>query len=606
MTREVLRELVSALTRMRRGPIDARQVDLWAQRLEPHLAEIELLTALALDDRVEPAFLATPVDFSPSCGPPARAARPTPDPQGQAGAAPAPPAGAGATGGAARAASGRGASGWDVPSLAACIRRLRSGATTASELVDASLSRLAQLGGLNLFIAVFEAEARRAAEQADRALRAGQAGLLAGVPLAVKDLMAIEGYAMTGGSRALAQPPAQEDAPALRRLREAGAVVLGAANLHELAYGVTSENPHFGVVGNPAAPGRIAGGSSGGSAAAVAAGVVAGAVGTDTGGSIRIPAALCGVAGLKPTYGAVSREGVLPLSWSLDHVGPIAVTAADTAVLLAAMASRPSRLQLAFARALTTPDPGASGEEDGLTAELAAACLLARSLDEGEPVEAAAISRAAGRLRVGCPVPDWLEPMEEPVARAYRDAQQRLREAGLAVLEVQPPPMPLVRAAQFIILQTEATAVHRERLRGFADRLGEDVRLRLQLGEFLTAVEYVQGQRLRRQIADGLMELFHSVDVLLLPSVPASAPPVGSRTVELDGHLEPVHRMLTRYTAPFNQGGLPALSVPVGRSRAGRPLALQVVGPPSGELEAVRLGIVLQALCGPAGPGRVD
>ncbi len=606
MTREVLRELVSALTRMRRGSIDARQVDLWAQRLEPHLAEIELLAAVALDDRVEPAFLATPVDLSPSCGPPDRAAHPAPAARARAGGALAPPAGAGSTGAAARATSGRGASGGGVLSLAACIRLLRSGATTASELVDASLSRLAKLGGLNLFIAVFEAEARRAAEQADRALRAGQAGLLAGVPLAVKDLMAIQGYALTGGSRALTGPPAQEDAPALRRLREAGAVVLGAANLHELAYGVTSENPHFGVVGNPAAPGRIAGGSSGGSAAAVAAGVVAGAVGTDTGGSIRIPAALCGVAGLKPTYGAVSREGVLPLSWSLDHVGPIAVTAADTALLFAAMASQPSLRLQAFARALAAPDPGCGEDEGELPEELRAACLLARSLDEGGPVEAAAISRAAGRMRVGCPVPDWLEPMEEPVARAYRDVQQRLREAGLAVVEVQPPPMAWVRAAQFVILQTEATAVHRERLRGFADRLGEDVRLRLRLGEFLTAVEYVQGQRLRRQIADSLRELFHTVDVLLLPSVPACAPPVGSRTVEVNGHVEPIHRMLTRYTVPFNQGGLPALSVPVGRSGAGWPSALQVVGPPSGELEAVRLGIVLQALCGPTWPDRVQ
>jgi len=436
---------------------------------------------------------------------------------------------------------------------------------------------------------------------ADKTLASGSAGLLAGIPLAIKDLMVMRGYAMTGGSRALNAALSSIDAEVVARLRAVGAVIVGAANLHELAYGVTSENPHFGAVKNPRGPEYMAGGSSGGSAAAVAARLALGAVGTDTGGSIRIPAAACGVVGLKPTYGRVTRRGVLPLSWSLDHVGPLATTCADIAVLWAVMADDPLQEERAFAYALT----GRSlvpKVEDALSPELAAAARLARAMADGadgRPDQTDSMPRAGDALvglRIGRPSDEWLHPLQDDVASAWRISVDRLRGAGALVSVVEPPPMSFIWAAQFVVLHAEASTFHRERLRQRASDLGPDVRLRLQLGEFLMAVDYVQGQRLRRQVANGFLHLFDRVDVLVLPALPAGAPSLGTRLITVGDRVEPVHRALTRYTAPFNQSGLPALVVPVGTDARGLPLGIQVAGRPFGELDILRVGIVLEAL----------
>jgi aspartyl-tRNA(Asn)/glutamyl-tRNA(Gln) amidotransferase subunit A len=368
------------------------------------------------------------------------------------------------------------------------------------------------------------------------------------------------------------------------RLRAAGAVVVGAANLHELAYGVTSENPHFGAVKNPRRPEHMAGGSSGGSAAAVAARLALGAVGTDTGGSIRIPAAACGVVGLKPTYGRTTCRGVLPLSWSLDHVGPLAATCSDAAVLWAAMADDPLEEERAFAQAVI------------------AAARLARAMANGADDafdQAGGMTRASDALvglRFGRPPDEWLHPLQDDVARAWKTSLERLREAGALVSVVEPPPMSFIRAAQFVVLHAEAAAFHRERLRQRPDDLGQDVRLRLQIGEFLMAVDYVQGQRLRRHVANEFLRLFDRIDVLVLPAVPMAAPALGTRLVTLGGQVESVQRALTRYTAAFNQSGLPALAVPVGADDRGLPLAVQFAGRPFGELDILRVGIAIEAL----------
>ncbi|MBI2903078.1 MAG: amidase, partial [Candidatus Methylomirabilis oxyfera] len=415
------------------------------------------------------------------------------------------------------------------------------------------------------------------------------------------DLMEIRGHAMTGGSKALNGAPSSIDAEVVARLRAAGAVVVGAANLPELAYGVTSENPHFGAVRNPRRPEHMAGGSSGGSAAAVAARLALGAVGTDTGGSIRIPAAACGVVGLKPTYGRVTRRGVLPLSWSLDHVGPLAATCADAALLWAVMADDPLQEELAFAHALTgrSMSPEAEG---ALTPELAAAARLARAMaretdgafDQTDSMEWG--GEALVGLRVGRPSDEWLHPLQDDVASAWQVSLDRLRAAGALVSVVDPPPMSFIRAAQFVVLQAEAAAFHRERLRWRATDLGPDVRVRLQIGEFLLAVDYVQGQRLRRRVANDFLHLFDRVDVLMLPALPVVAPAIGTRLVTVGDRVEPVHRALTRYTAPFNQSGLPALVVPVGTDAHDLPLAVQITGRPFGELDILRVGIALEAL----------
>jgi aspartyl-tRNA(Asn)/glutamyl-tRNA(Gln) amidotransferase subunit A len=607
VSKETLREMVSAIRRLRGKPTDSDRVEEWAARLEDHLIELECLAAQAVADAVEPAFEATPVgaasplaapagSVGPAVGPSAIAERAA-DVTAQVRSAPA--AGPQAAGSAATppAAVKRA----HPMTLTAAFRLLRARQLSAVELVEEHLGRVRQTEELNVFIAVFEEQARREAMAADKALASGSAGPLAGIPIAIKDLMAMRGYAMTGGSRVLNEAPSSIDAEVVGRLRAAGAVILGAANLHELAYGVTSENPHFGAVRNPRHPEHMAGGSSGGSAAAVAARLALGAVGTDTGGSIRIPAAACGVVGLKPTFGRVTRRGVLPLSWSLDHVGPLAANCADAAVLWAVMADDPLQEERAFAQAVIARSVSPK-DSRALSSGLEAVARLARAMANGADDafdQAGGMTRAGDALvglRVGRPSDEWLDPLQDDVASAWQVSLDRLRDAGALVSVVQPPSMSFIRAAQFVVLQSEAAAFHRERLRQRASDLGADVRIRLQLGEFLMAVDYVQGQRLRRQVANEFLRLFDRIDLLMLPALPVVAPALGTRLITMGDRVEPVHRALTRYTAPFNQSGLPALVVPVGSDARGLPLGIQIAGRPFGELDILRVGIVLEAL----------
>ena len=608
MSRETLREMVSTIRRLRGKRTDSDRVEEWASRLEDHLIELECLAAQVVADAVEPAFEATPLGVTP---PPFAA------PTGLVG-----PAGGLSTGAEqptdlaaqVRTAAGGGlqtvARGATLPApatrkvtmaLTAVIPLLRARQLSALELVEEHLERILQSPGLNAFIAVFEEQARREAMAADKALASGSAGLLAGIPIAIKDLMEMRGYTMTGGSRALDGALSSNDADVVARLRAAGAVIVGAANLHELAYGVTSENPHFGAVRNPRRPEHMAGGSSGGSAAAVAAHLALGAVGTDTGGSIRIPAAACGVVGLKPTYGRTTCRGVLPLSWSLDHVGPLAATCSDAAVLWAAMADDPLEEERAFAQAViarSVPPKDSRALSSGLEAAARLARAMANGADDAFD-QAGGMTRASDALvglRFGRPPDEWLHPLQDDVADAWQLSLDRLRDAGTLVSVVEPPPLSFIRAAQFVVLHAEAAAFHRERLRQRASDLGPDVRVRLQIGEFLMAVDYVQGQRLRRQVANGFLDLFDRIDVLLLPALPVVAPALGTHLITMGGRVEPVHRALTRYTAPFNQSGLPALVIPIGADGLGLPLGIQIAGRPFGELDILRVGIVLEAL----------
>lgn len=634
MSREVLRELVSAISRLRREPADVERIDEWAGRLEQHLAELELLAAMALPDETGPAFV-------PALEP--RASRPHPrsrrgvqDPASpslaaghQAAELPGVEAPTGQHGAGEPPSSAR----LDGPpavqgSVLGLIGQLGSGQLSPEALVERAFEAARRLAHLNIFIELFEERARQeAARLSEHRGSPGPAGappggvaLLRGVPVAVKDLVAIKGYAMTGGARVLKLPPAAGDAEAVRRLRVHGAIVFGAANLHELAYGITSENPHFGPVRNPRNPDHMAGGSSGGSAAAVAAGIVPAALGTDTGGSIRIPAAACGVAGLKPTYGRVSTEGVFPLAWSLDHVGPLAATAADAAVLFAAMADEPTSEEQRFARALVDgvtagragqaaaerSDKAAAGLPESSRQAVALALLMetrrsggASGGREGLDVAAAEnLARAAMEgLRLAYPPDDWLGPVDPAVRRALARVRQRLGEVGFAPgTAVELPPPGHFRVAQFAIIQAEAASVHRERLRQHWDEFGHDVRVRLKIGEFLTAVDYLQAQRMRRQLCDKMAAVFEAIDVLVLPVLPVLPPPLGTRLVQVEGEVEPVQRAMTRFTGPFNLTGLPAMAIPVATAPGGLPIGVQLVARWGRELDLFRAAIALEAL----------
>jgi Asp-tRNA(Asn)/Glu-tRNA(Gln) amidotransferase A subunit family amidase len=359
-------------------------------------------------------------------------------------------------------------------------------------------------------------------------------GFLSGVPIAVKDLMCVAGAPLTAGSRTLDGAIARDDAEVVARLRRTGAAIIGLTNLHELAYGITSDNPNFGRVVNPIARDRIPGGSSGGSAAAIAAGIVRAALGTDTAGSIRIPAACCGVVGFKPSYDALPRSGVIDLAPSLDHVGPMGRDVEDCAALFAAMLGLPAI------------PPWLRSD-----------------------VRGARIARLRGYFD---------EPLDADVRASLEAAAHALSGDGASIVDGEVEGIEIAPAIQLNTISPEATAMNLARLGARGDRLGEDVRVRLEMGLFLPGAWYVKAQRMRAVLVHAIEDALARADLLLCPTLRAPAPRVGASRVDIDGNSYALHTAVTNLTLPFNLAGLPAISVPWSRSRDGVPVALQLVG----------------------------
>jgi aspartyl-tRNA(Asn)/glutamyl-tRNA(Gln) amidotransferase subunit A len=427
------------------------------------------------------------------------------------------------------------------------------------EIVRAHLERIARLDGrLHSFLAIFADQALSAAQAAEQSAQSGHPlGPLHGVPVAVKDLYDVAGTPTTAGAR-IPIEPAVRDCTAVARLRSAGAILLGKLNLHEFAYGPTGINPHHGTPWNPwdATTQRIPGGSSSGSGVAVAAGLVPIGLGSDTGGSIRIPAACCGTVGLKPTYGRISKAGVFPLSWSLDHAGPLTRTVEDAALALAVLAGHDaadptsSRQPVAdYLAALATPVRGLR------------LGLLGEFMEQVEPeVQAAVVAAAAVFRSLGCTV----EEMTLPLAR-------------------------YAPSVSFAIQSAEAWAHHEALLRRHAADYGVDVRRRLIVGAFISAGDYVKAQKARRLIRDEVAVALRRVDALLLPALPVAAPAITETEARLPGGAEPLRRALTRCTRLANVTGHPAICLPCGFTRTGLPLSLQIVGRVFDEATILRL-----------------
>ena len=364
------------------------------------------------------------------------------------------------------------------------------------------------------------------------------AGPLAGVPVAVKDLMHVKGYPLTCGTRATEGKESARDAEVIGKLRQAGALVIGTTNLHELAYGVTSANEHFGAVQNPTSPGHVPGGSSGGSGAAVAAGLAAIGVGTDTGGSIRIPAACCAVAGFKPSHDAVSRNGCWPLADTLDHIGPLTRNIADAALAFEAMAGLP---------------PG---------------CISGKTIE---------------RPRLVRPTPYFYDQLD-PAVRSHMEAVlERLSAAGASLAERRVEGIEYAPAVQFMTLCAEACQSNWELLSKRGNRISSDVRVRLEIGQFIGAIDYIKAQRLRRWLRENLIGALKDADVMVLPTLPISIPRLGVRTIDIAGRSMPLPAAMTRLTGPFNSAGMPAASIPCGEGDAGLPVSLQLVGRPGAD-----------------------
>ncbi len=436
------------------------------------------------------------------------------------------------------------------------------------EVVRAHLERITSLdGSLRAFITVTAEAAMTAAREAETAVAAGRPlGPLHGVPLGLKDLYDTAGVPTTGGSRILAQRLPAADATVVRRLREAGMIVLGKLNMVEFAYGPEGRNPHYGHARNPwdAATHRMAGGSSSGSGVAVAAGLAPVALGSDTGGSIRIPCSLCGLTGIKPTYGRVSRAGVLPLSWSMDHVGPMTRNAADAALVLGAMAGYDAA--------------------DPTTSVLPV------------PDYAAALTGDVRGLRVGLLRTFFLESATPEVRAAVEAAAATLEKAGAVVDEVALPGVRHVAAGALAVVATEAMTYHAAWLRTRKADYDPDVSTRLLVGAYVTGTHYVRGQQARALIRREVDDALARHDVLLAPATPITAPGLEERQTMLGDGPSDIRSALIRLTRPFNFSGHPACSVPCGFGASGLPVGMQIVGRPFDEATVLRAADAYQRL----------
>ena len=429
--------------------------------------------------------------------------------------------------------------------ILAMARELRKRRISSAELVAESLKKIdEQNPKLNAFITVMGDAARARAVAMDAELAEGaDRGPLHGIPIALKDLFYTKGVRTTAGSKVFADFVPEFDADVVVKLEAAGAVVVGKTGLHEFAYGVTSNNPHFGPVRNPHDTECIPGGSSGGSGAAVAAGIVPMAMGTDTGGSIRIPASFCGCVGLKPTFGRVSKRGVFPLGFTLDHMGPLAATTADCAVTLNALAG----MDL---------DPSANDIRG---------------------------------LRIGRPENYFFERVDPEVAAAVEEALRVLEARGARVVPVRVPDVNELNAVARMILLAEASAAHEAHWEK-RDQYGADVLALIDQGRLLPATDYVQGQRLRRKILREFNKLWAEVDCWVSPTTPTVAPKIGQTTIDIAGVADDVRLATTRFMRGINVLGYPALSVPCGKNHAGMPIGMQIVGPANREDVVLRVG----------------
>ncbi|MEU7558424.1 amidase [Streptomyces eurythermus] len=448
---------------------------------------------------------------------------------------------------------------YELP-LSVAAEAIRTRKLSPVELADSVLRRVERVEPhLQAYVAVAAEHTRRAAREAEGEIAAGRhRGPLHGIPMALKDLIDVAGVPTTASSRVRAGHTARADSTVAARLSAAGALLVGKTHTHEFAYGLTTPQ-----TGNAWDTGRVAGGSSGGSAVAVAAGTATFGLGTDTGGSIRVPAALNGVVGLKPTYGLVPRHGVTSLSWSLDHVGPITRTVEDAALVLAALAGPDPRDPASLTAPATDYRPGAGADLTG--------------------------------LRVGVPRNYYFEHVDAEVEAAVRGAIDQLAALGARLVDVEIPMTRYIQATQWGLMVPEATAYHESTLRTVPELYQADVRVLLEAGELMPAGDYLRAQRSRTLMRREWAHMLREVDLIAAPTVPATAVKAGQETITwADGTVESVSDAYVRLSSPANITGVPSLTVPVALDTAGLPIGMQLLGRPLGESVLLQAGHAYQ------------
>jgi aspartyl-tRNA(Asn)/glutamyl-tRNA(Gln) amidotransferase subunit A len=455
---------------------------------------------------------------------------------------------------------------WSLSALADEIKAKR---ISPVEVTEKLLSRIHEIDQTyNSYITVMEETAREAAQKAETEIMGGNyRGPLHGVPIGLKDIINTKNARTTMGSEIFKDYIPDSDATVVEKLEQAGAIIIGKLNTHQFAYGPTGDRSYFGPARNPLDPTKITGGSSSGSGASVAAYLNYGALGTDTSGSIRIPATLCGIVGMKPTFGRVSKYGVFPLSWTLDHVGPMTRTVRDNALMLNVLSGYDEK------------DPySVKTEQEDFT----------RGLEEG-------IKGAV----VGVPTNFYFDHLDPVVAEKVSGSLNLLRELGAEVRELEIDRLEEISQSQQLVLKSDAYAIHKERREGYPDQWDEEVKERLLLGADIKAYEYARAQQMRHVAVQSFQKAMENVSVLVTPSLPILAPDIGQRELDLPGYEgQHIRWALIRLPGPTNVNGFPSLTVPCGYSDAGLPVGLQFIGRPFDEATLYRFGHAFEQALG--------
>ncbi|MDQ3968241.1 MAG: amidase [Thermoproteota archaeon] len=427
---------------------------------------------------------------------------------------------------------------------------------------------------LNAFITILDGPARREAKHADSLIKRGKyLGPLHGIPISLKDLIYIKGIRSTSGSKILADFVPNYDSTITRKLRKAGAIIVGTNNLHEFASGITGINPHYGPSRNPWDIDRMSGGSSGGSAVAVSSGMSLASIGTDTSGSIRVPASLCGIFGLKPTFGRVSKYGVMPLAPSIDHVGPLARSAWDIAVLLQVIAGY-DKMDPSSAK-VPIPD-----------------YLKEISYSEGRRIRRRNTNNdSSKKFKIGIPKQFFFDMIEPKVMEIFREFVDRLHGCGITTISnVDVKGTDKIFETWRPIRLAEATSIHSEWMISRHQEYGEDVRTMLEMGLQITAVKYINAlQKWRQEIKNAFLKAMSEFDALLVPTTITPAPFLDEKEVNIEGKTIEIYLSLNKLTTVFNITGLPAINIPAGLVNSKLPVGVQLVGRPFDESRILQI-----------------